>query len=93
MKRPTFEQACAQYVHRFTGEHIPEWSRKPMSNGRYYAPNYRTDREWYDATLFPGENAPLAPHHNAKYCYSMRQTFPLGITLAAPYSREMEKKP
>jgi hypothetical protein len=27
VSRPTFERACAQYVHRFTMEHVPQWAR------------------------------------------------------------------
>jgi hypothetical protein len=38
MKRKiSFERATAQYVHRFTMDHVPEWSRKPMPNGKHYA--------------------------------------------------------
>lgn len=87
MTRPTFEQACAQYVHRFTCEHIPGWARKPRADGRYYAPHYRSDREWYDNTLFHGESEMAG----RKHCYSTGQTWPLGVSVAAPYSREMNR--
>lgn len=83
MTRPlTFEQAKAQYVHRYTAEHVPAWARTPH-NGRYYAPQFRNDREWYDNTLFYGESE-LATR---KYCYTSGQTWPLGQWLDAPYSR------
>jgi hypothetical protein len=47
MKRPSFEQAKAQYVHRFTMEH------GAAPNGQYYAPQFASDQEWYDHTQFP----------------------------------------
>jgi hypothetical protein len=84
LPRLSFEQAKAQYVHRFTMEFIPKWSQEPMPNGKYPAPAYRTDREWYDNTIFPGEKG----NENARYyCYSNNQSYPLGKTLDAPYSR------
>lgn len=84
MKRPTFEQACARYVHRFTCEHVPQWATRPLGHGRFYAPHFRTDREWYDATLFPGE-----PEHmnGRKHCQTSNQTWPLGRELSKPYKR------
>ena len=75
MKRPTFEQACASYVNRYTCEHKPAWARKPARNGKFYAPQYLTDREWYDNTLFPGETLMAC----GKYCYSTDQTWPHGL--------------
>jgi acetoacetate decarboxylase len=87
MSRPiSFEQAKARYVHRFTMEHVPAWARSfcTFKDGRkYYAPQFRTDREWYDATLFYGESE-LA---TKKSCYTSGQTWPLGQWLAAPYTR------
>jgi hypothetical protein len=82
MRPITFDQAKARYVHRYTMEHVPVWARAAHA-GRYYAPQYRSDREWYDATLFHGES-PLATH---KHCYSSGQTWPLGQWLAAPFQR------
>jgi hypothetical protein len=82
MAPPTFEQAKAKYVNRFTMEHVPAWAKKPMANGKYYAPQYESDAEWYASTLFPGEPG----HHNGKnHCQSSNQTWPLGQFLDAPY--------
>jgi len=84
--RPTLAQACARYVHRFTMEHVPEWARRgQMPNGRHYAPQFRSDAEWYANTVFPGEPSPMAPEFGADNCYTSGQTWPLGATLAAPY--------
>lgn len=79
----TFETAKATFVHRFTLEHVPAWSRKPFGDGTYPAPQYSSDREWYENTRFNGED-PLA---TSKYCYSSGQTWPLGKALSAPYRR------
>ena len=83
MPRPlTLEQAKARYVHRFTMEHIPQWSKTNMiEEGRYPAPQYRTDQEWYDNTLFHGESELASQTH----CLSLGQTWPLGKTLATRY--------
>lgn len=87
MTRPTFEQAKARYVHRFTMEHIPSWAdRNPFKTvagvAHFYAPHYRTDREWYDAATFPGEKG-ISPH--AGHCQASNPTWPLGETLPEPY--------
>lgn len=83
MIRPiTLQQAQARYPHRFTMEHVPKWAREPMSDGRYYAPQYRSDAEWYANTRFPGEGG---IENQCRYCESHAQTWPLGTSLAAPY--------
>lgn len=83
MKRLSFSDARAQYVHRFTMDHVPAWARKVRPDGTYYAPQYASDREWYERTKFPGE--PGLPG-DCKYCESSGQTWPLGQSLAAPFS-------
>lgn len=84
MKRPTLEQACAKYVHRFTMEHVPRWARDTATNGKYYAPHFRSDAEWYANTYFPGE--PDHPAPTDDYCYTHDQTWPLGKWLDAQYA-------
>ncbi len=87
MKRKlSFERAKAQYVHRYTMEHVPAWAKeRPCDHGgtetRYYAPQFRTDREWYDNTLFHGESELADKHH----CYTSGQTWPLGQWLDKPF--------
>ena len=83
-KRPSIEQAKAQYVHRFTMEHVPQWAKRPMNDGRYYAPQFRTDAEWYANTRFPGEPGHLGGKNE---CTTLNQTFPLGQWLTKAYER------
>jgi hypothetical protein len=88
MRKLSFEAAKAKFVHRFTMEHVPEWSRKPVDAGgtatRYYAPQFRTDREWYDNTRFSGEQG----HIGSKlHCITTGQTWPLGQWLNKPCER------
>lgn len=85
-ERPiNFEQAKARYPNRYTMEHVPNWAVKERSDGTFYAPQYRTDREWYDNTLFPGEKD-WDPEDRATCC-SLRQSWPLGMWLRkGPYS-------
>lgn len=84
----TFEEAKRLYVYRYTMEHVPDWTKSPVllntdgdqSGIRYYAPQYRTDKEWYDNTLFPPDN----PCHS-KDCHSSNRTWPLGKWLDKPF--------
>lgn len=81
--RMSFEEACRRYVHRFTMDYVPSWSQSTVNaTGKYYAPQYRSDAEWYQNTVFP-------PHSILKNdCYSSGQTWPLGQWLTAPYKKE-----
>lgn len=83
MKRPvTLATARAQYVHRYTLEHVPDWARRPCEgNGRFYAPQYRSDAEWYAATKFPGEGG---LSRRSDHCESFGQTWPFGKWLKKP---------
>ncbi|WP_353645734.1 hypothetical protein [Mesorhizobium sp. WSM2239] len=84
MTRPlSFEQAKAQFVHRFTMDHVPAWAQQPAPNGQFYAPQFRSDREWYDKAKFHGESE-LATRN---YCFSSGQSWPLGTWLDAPFRR------
>lgn len=76
MPRPlTLAEARARYPHRYTLEHTPDWAREPAPNGQRYAPQYRSDQEWYDRTLFPGEGH---VHRSEKHCFSSNQSWPRG---------------
>lgn len=86
-RKLSFEQAKARYVHRFTCEHVPAWATVPAPNGRYYAPQYATDREWYNKTAFKGEPAWLGLTNE---CTSLKPSWPLGQWLDAPFSRERQ---
>ena len=82
--RPTFEEAKATYVHRYTVEHIPTWAVRPsnLGNRLWPAPHFRTDREWYDNTLFYGEDGWIGLQRTD--FYSRNHTWPLGMWLDAP---------
>jgi hypothetical protein len=82
--RPTFEDACRTYLYRFTMEHVPQWARKPRPDGKHYAPQYASDREWFDNTKFPGE-----PGHIGRIteCFAMNASWPLGQSLEEQYQR------
>lgn len=87
-KRPiSFDQAKARYPHRYTMEHVPQWAMKPKEDGTYYAPQYSTDLEWYENTLFKGEHE-LA---DDGFCYSSNQTWPLGKSLVNVFNKRVNK--
>lgn len=82
----SFEQARRQFVHRFTMEHVPGWSRNPMNDGQFYAPQFKTDREWYDAHRFPGdEGLSVREEHSESIA---PETWPVGRYLSEPFSPE-----
>lgn len=81
-RKLSFDAAKRLYVHRFTMDHTPAWARAELPTGKHYAPQYASDREWYELTLFPGES-----ELSVKQCYSSGQTWPLGHWLDKPYSR------
>lgn len=82
MSRPTLEQAKSVYGHRFTAEHVPTWAKRPLPDGRYYAPQYRTDKEWYDNTVFPGEPGCIGGKH---HCTTLFPSWPIGQWLTAAF--------
>lgn len=89
----SFEDARGRYVHRFTMEHVPAWSqRRPCDAGglstRYYAPQYASDQEWYDKTIFPREPGHFGARND---CYSSNASWPLGQWLDAPFHKGMKK--
>ena len=88
-RKISFEDAKRQYVHRFTMEHVPSQATSKTPAGDYYAPQYRTDREWYENTCFPGEDFGdgFKVPANSKQCWSINQTFPLGQFLSEPYKK------
>jgi hypothetical protein len=85
-RKMSFDEACRRYVHRFTMEHVPAWTRKPRPDGTYYAPHYRSDAEWYERTAFPGE--PGNPGFPRNSCFSTDQTWPVGQSLDRPFTKD-----
>ncbi len=75
-----FEQAKQAFPLRFTMENIPHWAGVSV-NGLYHAPQYATDREWYDNTIFPGEEG-----GDDRKAISQNQTYPLGRTMKTPFT-------
>ena len=50
----TIQDHCLRvYVHRFTRQHVPQWARRLMPNGRAYPVQFASDSEWLARTLFP----------------------------------------
>lgn len=87
MRKVSFDEAKVRFVNRYTMEHIPAWSRYQAPNGLYYAPQFATDREWYENTTFPGEpDHPIGPGSRT-YCNTTGQTWPLGKWLDEPFIR------
>lgn len=82
-RKISLEQARNRYPHRFTMEHVPAWARVKCDNGKHYAPQYRSDAEWYENTVFPGEPGHYGTRNE---CNTSGQTWPLGQWLDAPYS-------
>lgn len=85
----SFEEAKSRYVNRYTREHVPSWAKsRPCDHGgtesRYYAPQFRTDREWYDNTRFYGELGHIGRKAD---CFTTGQTWPLGQWLNKPFTR------
>lgn len=88
-KEMTFKEACAAYVHRFTMDHIPQWAMHcNLGTGKYHAPQYRSDREWFERTMFPPNN-PYASSTRDTACHSSNQSWPLGQWLDEPFTRQM----
>lgn len=86
----TFQQAKAQFPHRYTMEHVPNWAKLPNpGNGKWYAPQYRTDLEWYDNTYFHGES----DQADKTSCYSFNKSWPLGQWLDYCFSDPKKKPP
>jgi hypothetical protein len=81
-KAYSFTEACELFNKRFTMEHAPVWAKMQCSNGKYPAPQFKSDREWYVNTTFPGEKY---LDENEKHAISVNQSFPLGYWLDSPY--------
>ena len=61
--------ALNQFVHRFTKEHIPNWSKKEWKDGKTYPVQFESDKEWLKNTkFFLNENGSLSGKY--KYCES-----------------------
>ena len=62
-------QALKMFVHRFTKEHVPEWSKEPRPDGEACKVQFASDKEWLANTLFWVTNSGrLSRQHN--FCQS-----------------------
>lgn len=81
-RKLTLAEAIARYVNRFTMDHTPNWAFKKAHNGMFHAPQYASDAEWYERTLFPGEEG----HPGfGRDCYSRTPSWPIGVWLERPH--------
>lgn len=66
------EEAKRRYVHRFTGEHRPEWARDPA----VYWAQFNDDAEWLAHTFFAVVNDHSKFDERQSHCESY-PTWPL----------------
>jgi hypothetical protein len=45
-------EALRVYVHRYTGQHRPQWSFKPRLDGSAYPVQFKDDADWLAHTTF-----------------------------------------
>ncbi len=45
-------EALSIFVHRFTGDHRPEWASEEWKEGKSYPLQFKDDRDWLKNTLF-----------------------------------------
>lgn len=69
LSEATQRAAKAMYVHRFTGEHRPEWAKRPMPNGKPYPLQFADDAEWLANTEFEVTQAGRLDRRYT-YCHS-----------------------
>ncbi len=85
-RKMTLQEAKARFPHRFTMEHRPVWAARQADNGKFYAPQYSSDREWYENTFFKGEEGYLQiGSSRLGSCYTTNQSWPLGMWLNEPF--------
>ena len=82
------QRALQSYSHRFTGTHMPAWTKKAAPNGKFYSPQYKDDTEWLKNTMFPvvyeKGHVTLASGNDA-YCHSSSPSFPWGEWRTEPF--------
>lgn len=71
LSRDVQEECKRLFVHRYTGEHKPQWANKTMPNGEAYKPSYDTDVDWLAHTIFRVTKAGNLDKRY-KLCYSYR---------------------
>ena len=63
-------EVLRRYVHRFTRDHVPAWTRDTRPNGKPYRVQFASDADWLANTDFPvtkaGAIADLPAHCNSR---------------------------
>lgn len=52
LPRALQEEAKRRFLGRYTGEHMPNWAKRPMSNGKAYPVQFADDADWLANTEF-----------------------------------------
>lgn len=91
LKPEAKREALARFVHRFTMESVPQWSRRAFSQPivgppLYYSPQYRSDAEWLERTVFAITDKRGDLSKGGQFCYSRDHTWPLGKFLGELYT-------
>lgn len=77
--------------NRFTCETVPDWARRQVSEGKYPAPQYRTDFEWLANTSFTVNNKGSLSK-SMLVCESKDPSWPLGVWLDNPYELKGDRQ-
>lgn len=46
------DRVLQRFVHRFTGDHKPNWANKPRPDGTAYPVQFKDDQDWLSNTEF-----------------------------------------
>lgn len=89
LPRHVRDEVLRRFVHRFTCDHVPSWALRRRPDGSYYAPQFASDEEWLANTVVRTRRDGW-PDERFGSCETSGQVWPLGQSLAAPYSRPRE---
>lgn len=71
------QHVLSAFVHRFTKDHIPTWSRQKRPDGNDYKPQFASDQDWLNNTFFQVTPKKGNLCKSTKSCYS-NPTWPDG---------------
>lgn len=63
------KEVLGAYVHRFTGDNVPQWSKNEWKNGLSYPLQFSSDLEWLKNTRFGVTKKGLLSG-NCRHCQS-----------------------
>jgi hypothetical protein len=84
-------RVLAAYVHRFTGEHRPQWANDPRPDGAAYPVQFKDDADWLANTFFK-VRADGRLDERARYCEST-PTWPNGKPKSAAVQSQFSESP